>query len=130
MASAFVEYLEGELKARGWSRYRLANAVPQSDSLVYGLFNDDRARAGEELLRDVARVLGIDAEWLEILSGERAKPGTCRRRLSAALREARNLRAENQRLRERLGEIVESVDGLVGDGVLDDLKSIAEGRDE
>lgn len=102
MASEFVDYLESGLKSLGWSRYRLAGAVPGGNSSVYLLFNDERPVAGERLLNDVAEVTGLDGEWLEILSGERAKPGTCRRRLSAAMREARSLREENEALRAKL----------------------------
>jgi len=107
MSSEFVEYLESGLKRLGWSRYRLAAAVSAGDSTVYGLFNDERPVAGEGLLSDVAEVTGLDAEWLEILSGERAKPGTCRRRLSAAMREARALREENVALRAKLCAVEE-----------------------
>lgn len=104
MASALTTYLREALEARGWSVYRLVNAVGRSPTALYGLMRDDPTPVGEDLLRDIAGVLGLDAEWLLILSGDQYERESPRWKYSQVLRECRSLREENESLRAKLAE--------------------------
>lgn len=63
MTTAFVEWLEGELKERRWTRADLARATSMTSATMTRVFNGER-KPGPDLCNAIAEALGIPPEMV------------------------------------------------------------------
>jgi transcriptional regulator with XRE-family HTH domain len=60
----FGEWLEAELKQRGWKQADLARATNLYRQTINRVIRDERLRPDDETLQAIAKALGYDAEYV------------------------------------------------------------------